>query len=153
MIGLDYIDDGLHNGGRREEFAAVVRSLFGELGKEILVDAPEHVAGRSAHGLSVKRTQHTVQYFVIEPSVVLWELAGQRREVLLDGLHSSVDLRSDIGTLFQLQERVVPCLLGQHHRTAASEVCLDQGALRHPTCGLISLNGLQCLIVAVAGVP
>ena len=45
VVGLDDVDDGLHERGRREELAVVVRLLDGELGEEVLVDAAEDVAG------------------------------------------------------------------------------------------------------------
>ncbi len=45
VIGLDDIDDGLHERGRREELAIVLRALHGELHQEVFVDAPEDIAG------------------------------------------------------------------------------------------------------------
>ena len=43
VVRLDDVDDGLHQRDGREELAAVMRLLVGELGEEVLVDAAEHV--------------------------------------------------------------------------------------------------------------
>jgi hypothetical protein len=44
VVRLDHVDDGLYERRRREELAVVMRTLLGELGEEIFVDATEHVA-------------------------------------------------------------------------------------------------------------
>ncbi len=45
MVGLDDVDDGLHKRRRGEKLAVVLRPLHGELHQEILIDAPEDIAG------------------------------------------------------------------------------------------------------------
>jgi hypothetical protein len=70
-----------------------------------------------------------------------------------DGLHSCIERRSDIGPFLQLQEGVVPCLLGEHEGPATGEVGFDQRAFRRLTCSLVGFNRLQGLVVAVTGLP
>jgi hypothetical protein len=45
VVGFDDVDDCLHERGRREKLAVVVRLLDGEFGEKVLVDATEDIAG------------------------------------------------------------------------------------------------------------
>ena len=97
MVGLDDVDDGLHERGRREELAVVVRALHGELHQEVFVDAPEHVAGGGAHGLRCRKSASGLRAAVFEDIVVLGQLSGQRLEIALDGVHR-LDLTPRLGS-------------------------------------------------------
>lgn len=45
-LGIEDVGDQRDQRNRRKEFAAIVCLLIGELGEEVLIDAPEHVTGR-----------------------------------------------------------------------------------------------------------
>ena len=71
VVRLDDVDDGLHDRGRREELAVVVRLLDGELGEEVFVDAPEDVAGGLLDLLAVEQAHQVFEHLGLEDAVVL----------------------------------------------------------------------------------
>src|SRR6266545_5281656 len=71
VVGFDDVDDGLHDRGRREELAVVVRLLDRELGEEILVDASEDVAGSLLDLLAVEEAHEVLEHLGLEDPVVL----------------------------------------------------------------------------------
>ena len=87
VIRLDHIHDGLDDRRRGEELAVVMRTLLGELDEEILVDTAEHVPRGGAKRLGIEGAHHLFQDVVLEAFVVLRQLAGERREVVLHGVH------------------------------------------------------------------
>ena len=153
MVRLDHVHDGLDDRGRREELAVVVRALLGELGQEVFVDAAEHVAGSRAQGFGIEGPHHLFQHVVLEALVVLRQLAGKRREVVLQGFHGGGHGRAEIAVLRHLQQHVVACRLGQHQGAAPSEIGLDQGSVRHPARGLVFFDRGHRPVVAVRRVP
>ena len=114
VVGLDDVDDGLHDRRRREELAVVVRALFGELGEEVFVDAAEHVAGGRAQPFGVEHAHHLFEHVVVEPLVVLRQLARERREGGFDRLHGGGERRAEVAVLRRLQDHVVARALRQH---------------------------------------
>ena len=130
VVRFDHVDDGLHDGGRREELAVVVRALLGELGEKILVDAAEHVAGGPAQGLRIEGPHHLFQDVVFETLVVLRQLSGERRKALLHGFHRGGHRCAKIAVLRLLQQHVETRLLRQHHCTPAGEIGCDQRTVR-----------------------
>ena len=153
VIRLDHVDDGLHDGRRREELAVVVRALLGELGEEVLVDAPEHIARRLAQGLGVERAHHAVEKFVVEPLVVLGKLTGQRLEAGFDRLHGLCQRRAHALVLRRLDDFVEARGLGQHQRPTLGEVASNGLAVRHLSGLLVGLDGGQRFVVAVGCLP
>ena len=107
VVRLDDVDDGLHERGRREELAVVLRALHGELHQEVFVDAPEDVAAGGAERLAVEDAQQVFEQVVLELVVVLGELVQQRLEVALDGVHRLDEGRAEVGALGQLEQLVV----------------------------------------------
>ena len=91
VVRLDDVDDGLHERGRREELAVVVRLLDGELGQEVFVDAAEHVAGGVLDLLAVEEAHQVFEDLGLEDAVVLGQHALERLEVGLDGRHGVGD--------------------------------------------------------------
>ena len=121
VVGLDDVDDRLHERGRREELAVVVRLLDGELGEEILVDAAEDVAGGLLDLLAVEQPHQVFEHLGLEDAVVLRQHAGERLELGLDGRHGLGDEPGQIaaarGRL--LHDPVVAGLLREQERAAA----------------------------------
>ena len=105
VVRLDDIDDGLDDGGRREELAIVMRALLRELDQEILVDAAEHVSRGRAQRLGIEGAHHLFQDIVLEAPVILRQLAGERREPLLDGVHGGGDGRAETAVLRRFSSR------------------------------------------------
>ena len=91
MVGLDDIDDGLHERGRREELAVVVGLLNGELGQEVFVDAAEHVAGGLLDLFAVEQAHQVFEHLGLEDAIVLRQDALKRLELVLDGGHGLGD--------------------------------------------------------------
>ena len=106
MVRLDDVDDGLHDRGRREELAVVVRALLGELGEEVFVDAAEHVARGAAQRLGVEHAHHFFKDAAFEAPVVLRQLAGERRKCRLDRLHRGGERRAEVAVLRRLEDHV-----------------------------------------------
>ena len=149
MIGLDHVDDGLDDGGRREELAVVVCALLRELCKEVFVDAPEHVARGRAQRLGIEGPHHLFEDIVLELRVVLRQLPGKRWEMLFHGFHGGGHVGAESAVLRHLQQHVVACRLGQHQGAAPLEIILHEGAVRHSACGSVGFDGLQRRVVAV----
>ena len=128
VVRLDDVDDGLDQRDRREELAAVMRLLVGELGEEVLVDAPEHVAVRAPQGRVVEGAQKLADYVVVELLVLgLGQGATQGRVVLLDPLHSIDDHLRAISAVRQGDEIVELRLRMQEDRPLPGEVLLGEG--------------------------
>ena len=90
MIRLDSVDDGLYDRGRSEKLAVVVRSLLRKLGKEVLVDAAEHVAGGRAQRFGVECAHHHFQDIVLEALVVPRQLSRERWEMVFHSVMAAV---------------------------------------------------------------
>ena len=60
---------------------------FEKLGEEVLVDATEDVARRTAQRFGVEHAQHVFEDVVLESLVLFRQLARERRESGLDRLH------------------------------------------------------------------
>ena len=89
MIGLDDLDDELHDGGGREELAALLHVVRGELAHEVFEDEPVGVA------LDLQRreeAQQFLQHGVRQPGVALRQHAGEVGVGLGDALHGGVQL-------------------------------------------------------------
>ena len=71
VVGLDDVDDGLDERRRREELAVILRPLHGELHQEVLVNAPEDIAGGGAENFAVEDAQQVFEQVVLELVVVL----------------------------------------------------------------------------------
>jgi hypothetical protein len=84
VVGLDDVDDGLNDGGRRKELAVVVRALLGELREEVFVDATEDIARCMAQGFRVEGAHHAFEKVVLEAFVIFGKLTGKRLEAVLD---------------------------------------------------------------------
>ena len=97
VVGLDDVDDGLHERGRREELAVVVRLLDRELGEEVLVDAAEDVAGGLLDLLAVEQAHQVFEHLGLEDAVVLRQHALERLELGLDGGHRLGDELRQVG--------------------------------------------------------
>jgi len=149
VLRLDDVDDGLHQRGRREELAAVLRPLHGELHQEVFVDAPEHVARGAAQGLAVEDAQQVLEQARVEAVVVLGQLPLQRLEFRLDGVHGIDQGLTEVRVLRQLQQGIKLGLLRQHHGAPLDEIGLHQRTLRHPAGGLV---GLDCDLGGVIAV-
>ena len=100
VVGLDHVHDGLHERGRREELAVVLRALHRELHQEVLIDPAEHVARGRADLLAVEDAQKVFKDIMIEALVVVGKLALERLEVLLDGVHGLDQGRAEVGVLW-----------------------------------------------------
>ena len=61
VVRLDHVDDGLHERGRGEELAVVLRALHGELHEEVFVDASEDIAAGSTERLAVENAEQIFQ--------------------------------------------------------------------------------------------
>ena len=129
MVGFDDIDDSLHQRHRREELAAVMRFLVGELGKEVLVDAPEHVAVRAPQRRVVEGSQDLAEHVVVEFLVLgLGQGAAQGLVVLLDLLHCINDHLRAVGAVRQGHEMVELRFRMQEDRALPGEVLLGECA-------------------------
>jgi hypothetical protein len=87
MIGFNDVDDSLHDRRWREELTAVVRALFGELGQEVFVNAPENVTRRGTQALRVEHPHHFFKDAALEATVVFGQLASQRWKGGFNRLH------------------------------------------------------------------
>ena len=84
--------DQRDQGERREELAAVVCLLVGELGQEVFVDAAEDVAGDTLQLVRVEETQQPAEHVVAQVLILgLGQGAAQAGVVGLDGLHGRND--------------------------------------------------------------
>ncbi len=153
MVGLDDVDQRLHQRGRREKFAIVLRALHGELHQEIFIDAAKHIARGLAQGLAVKAAQQVFEQLVVKAVVVFGQAALQGRKVGLDRVHGRDQCAAQAGPRRQVEQGVVACGLGQHQSAALDEVALDQWALGASARCLRGLNGLQRGLITVGGVP
>ena len=151
VIGFDGVDEGLHQRGRGEEFAAVLRALHRELHQEILVNAAEHIAAGAAQRLAVEGAQQVFQQIALELVVILRQLTPQRLELLLDGVHRLDQRRAQFAILRPLHQRVVSRGFGEHQGPALDEVALDQRPFRHLAGGLIGFDLPESRFIAVAG--
>ena len=153
MIGLNYIDDGLYDRGRRKELAIVVRALLGELGEEILVDAAEHVAGGRSQRFGVECPHHLFQDIALEALIILRQLCLERWEVIFHGFHGGSYRGAKVAILGLLKQLVIERCLRKHEGAARGEVCLDQWAIRHPAFGNVFLYSRRGRIVTVRCMP
>ena len=129
VVRLDDVDDGLDQGDRREELAAVMRLLVGELGEEVLVDTPEHVAVCAPEGRIVEGAQKLAEHIVVELLVLcLGQGAAQGVVVLLDLLHRIDHHLRAIGAVRQGDEMVELRLRLQKDRALPGEVLLGECA-------------------------
>ncbi len=152
MLGLDDVDDGLHQRGRREKLAIVLRPLHREFHQEVFVDTAEDIARGRADLLAVEDAQKVFKDIMIEALIVAGKLALERREVLLDGVHRLDQGLAQVGVLGQRQQVVVARLLGQHQCAALEEVGLDQGAFGHLPGRLVGFDGGKGGVIAIGRV-
>ena len=120
MVGLDDLDDQLHDGGRREVLAALLHEGGGELAHEVLEDQTVGVA------LDLQRReqpQQLLQHVVRQPGVALRERSGEIRVRLSDRLHGSVQLCPEIGRAGQREQPREASVLGQEDRAPRLIVC------------------------------
>jgi len=101
----------------------------GELGAEIFVDPAEHVARSRAQPLGGEDAHHVFKDAAPEPPVILWQLAGERREGGFDFVHGGSQHRAEIAVLWSFQDHVEPRAFGKVQRPAACEVGVDQRAV------------------------
>ena len=115
VVRLDDVDDGLHDRGRCEEFAVVVRLLDRELGEKVLVDATEDIAGGLLDLLAVEQTHQVFEHLGFEDTVVLRQDSEERFELGFDGGHGLGDELRQVGTAHRrlLHDPVVAGLLRQ----------------------------------------
>jgi hypothetical protein len=151
VVGLDDVDDGLHERRGRKELAVVLRSLHRELHQEVFVDASEYVATGGAERLAIKHAQQIFEQVVFELVIVLRKLPLERLEVALDGVHRLDDGRAQVRPLGQLKQFVVPGFLRQQQSAAFEEVAFDQRPLGHLAGGLISGDLRRSVVIAVGG--
>lgn len=135
--------------GRGEEVAVILRALHGEFHQEIFVDAPEDLASGGAERLAVEDAEDVFEDVVLEFVVILRELAEQRHEAVLDGVHRLHERCAEMGAFRELEDMIVACRLRQHERATYEEVRLDELPLRHFPRGLIRLDLTHRAVVAV----
>ena len=155
VLGLDDVDDGLHDGRRRVELAVVVCALLGEFGEEVLVDAAEDVARRCAQHLGVERAHHAFEHVVVEVRVVLRgadrRAAGKRAR---SSSIAAVNGRAEVPVLGGLENLVEACSRWRkHQRAAPREVGGHRLAVGHLAGLLVGVDGPERRIVAVGGLP
>ena len=101
VIGLDDLDDELHDAGRRVILAALLHLLHREITHEIFVDAAEGVA---VDGQGGERLDEFAQNVVADRAVVLRQRVGEVGVVALDVVHRGVQRPPEVRPLRQLQE-------------------------------------------------
>src|SRR5258706_14574141 len=87
MIGLDHLNNQLHDRGWREVFAALLHEGRGELSHEILEDEPIGVAFDLQRR---EETQQLRQYLVRQARVALRQRSREVGVRFRDALHGSV---------------------------------------------------------------
>ena len=154
VVRLDDVDDGLHDRGRREELAVVVRLLDRELGEEVLVDAAEDVAGGLLDLRAVEEAHQVFEHLGLEDAVVLRQDAEERLELGLDGGHRVGDQPRKIGTAggSLLHDEVVLRRRGQVERAARDVVGRQDLAPGHLAARLVGLDLPVCRVEAIGGV-
>ena len=154
VVGLDDVDDGLHERGRREELAVVVRLLDGELGEKVFVDAAEDIAGGLLDLLAVEEAHQVFEHLGLEDAVVLGQHALQRLESGLDGGHGLGDKLGQVAAAGGglLHDPVVAGVLRQPERTAPEIVGRLHLALGHLAGRLIFLDLVVGRLKAIGGV-
>ena len=149
VVRLDDVDEDLHERGRGEELAVVLRALHGELHQEVFVDAPEDVATGGAKRLAVEDAEQIFEKSVLEFRIIFGKLIEQRLEVALDSVHRLHERRAEVRALGQRQQGVVTGFLRQHERATFFEIGGGQRALGHFPCGLVRLDFAQSGVVSV----
>ena len=150
-VALDVLKH-LHQRGRREELAVVLRALHRELHQEVFVDAPEHIAGGGAERRAVEDAQQISEKVAGELVVVLGELSLQRLEVALDRVHRLDDGRAEVCACGEREQRVVARFRRKLEGAPLEEVALDQRPLRHRAGGLVSLDLTDRIVVPIGRV-
>ena len=149
VVGLDHVDEHLHQRGRREELAIVLRALHCELHQEIFVDTPEHIAGGGAERRAVENAEQVSEDVVLELVVVLGKLTLQWLEVAFDRVHCVDDGPAEVATCRELEQRVVARFRRELEGAPFEEVTLDQRPLRHRAGGLVRFDLTDGIVVAV----
>ncbi len=118
LVRLDHLDHHTYDRARRVEFPTSLAFRTRELAKEILIDAPEHIA-RLSFFLAKCDARDKVDQFAkhhrveSRAGVVLREYTLEILVVLLDGQHGLVDHLSDRG-LLRVRLKMGPARGGWH---------------------------------------
>lgn len=114
MIRLNDIDDGLHQRGRGEEFAVVLRALHGELHQEIFIDSAKEIAAGGAYGLGIEGAENFFQQGIGELGIFLGQLTAERFELFLDGVHRLNQCSTKTYASGHFKQVIVPGVFRQH---------------------------------------
>ena len=154
MIGLDDVDDGLHDGRGREELTVIVRLLHRELGEKVFVDTAEHIAGRLLDQLTIEHAHEVFEHLGLEDAVVLGQYAEQGLELGLNSGHGLGDEPGQVSAADGglLHDRVVASGLRQIERAARDVVGRQHLALRHLAAGLVGVDLPMCRLETVGRV-
>ncbi len=127
--GFEHVGDELDQRNGGEELAAVVGLEVGELGEEVLVDAPEDIARSGFEFLGVEGADQVAEQVGRDGLVLLLgENALETRVVLLNRFHGVDDDLGQFG-IGGLGDEVVELGLGAEKDGAAlAEVLLGKGA-------------------------
>ena len=88
VVRLDDVDDGLHQRGRGEELAVVLRALHGEFHQEVFVDPAEDIAAWRCAAPRGRRCAGGLRApFARNCRKSLGSMTPQRLERFLDGVH------------------------------------------------------------------
>jgi hypothetical protein len=91
-VGIEHVGDERDQRHGREELAAVVRLLVGELPEEVLVDAAEDVPGDLLQLVRVQLAQQVAEHLVVQRLVLApGQDAAEAGVVRFDGLHGGDD--------------------------------------------------------------
>ena len=153
VVRFDDIHDGLDQGRRSEELAAVLRPLHGELHEEVFVDAPEDIPFGAVQGFPVENTEEVFKHGALEDGVVFGQDSGKRFEALLDGGHGINERLPKLGIAGQSEEVVVAGLFGQIEGSSLLIIILDGIALGHLPGGHVLFNLFGGLVEAVGRMP
>ena len=115
------------------------------------MDAAEHVARGTAQFLGVEGARQVFQQAGVELVVLLGQLVQQRLEVGLDRVQGRHQGLADVGAAGHRHQMRVVRVRRQPLRPAALEVGRHQLALGHAAGCLVSLDGGQRGVIAVAG--
>ena len=153
-LWVEHVGDERDQRVGREELAAVVRLLIGELRQKILVDAPENVAGDPLQLFGVEGAQEVAENIVVQfLELLFWQHAAQAVVVGFNRLHGRDDRSGAVGAVGQ-GDQVIELRLGsQEDGTLLGEVLLAEraaptAASRHAG-GKVFLDG-QIATVGVA---
>src|SRR6266566_3190204 len=127
LKGFDDLDDQFDDGGRREEFAALLSLGHGELAQEIFIDFAEDVS-LDIHWYLREGLEQCDKGIIVELRIVGRQDAAQFFVFSLDGFHGVVDSLANIFAFRQPEQVGETRLRWQVHDTASLVIGLANGA-------------------------